>query len=178
MLSDASKARKADVLDRVRVAHARLEQALAALTPEQMETEGMVGEWSAKATLGHITWWEQVPLHALRGESDEDILPGEEWNTDRANAVLFERNQRRPLDEALAAFHASYAELLRELEAMPAARLDESGPYGDNLDVLIAGNTYEHYDEHAKLLAAAFGLSLAEMLAGDGRPPDAPTSRA
>jgi uncharacterized damage-inducible protein DinB len=159
MPSDDTEARKSELLDHVRTAHARLEQALAALSPEQMEAEGMVGGWSAKATLGHITWWEQVPLHALRGEPDEDILAGEEWNTDRANAVLFERNQARSLDDVLAAFHASYAESLQELEAMPAARLDETSPYGGNLLELIAGNTYAHYDEHTNLLAAAFGLS-------------------
>jgi hypothetical protein len=160
VLSDDPETRKADLLDQVRTAHGRLEQALAALSPEQMEAEGSIGEWSAKATLGHVTWWEQVPLHALRGEPDENLLPNEEWNTDRANAVLFERNQRRPLDDVLAAFHNSYAGLLRELEAMPAVRLDEASPYGGSLLELIAGNTYAHYNEHTNLLAAAFELRL------------------
>jgi hypothetical protein len=167
MRSEDPEARKADVLDRVRTAHARLEQAVAALTPEQMEADGVVGAWSVRATLGHITWWEQVPAHALRGEPDEDILPDEEWDTDRANAVLFARNQVRPLADVLAAFHASYAELLRELDALPAARLDEPGPYGGSLFELIVGNTYAHYDEHASLLAAAFGLSLPHLLGRD-----------
>jgi hypothetical protein len=135
-----------------------LEQALAALSSAQLEAEGTVGGWSAKATLGHLTWWEQVPLHALCGEPDENLLPDEAWSIDRANVVLFERNQARPLDDVLAAFHASYTELLQELEAMPAARLDEAGPYGGTLLELIAGNTAAHYDEHTKLLAAAFGI--------------------
>jgi uncharacterized damage-inducible protein DinB len=146
--------RKAELLDRVRATHMHLEQAFAPLTAEQMEAEGLVGGWSVKATLGHVTWWEEVALRALRGQPDEDILPGEEWNTDRVNAVLFARNQRRPLDEVLAAFHASYAELLRELERMPATRLDEPGPHGSSMSELIAGNTYAHYDEHANLLEA------------------------
>lgn len=164
MRSDDPEARKADMLDRIQMAHARLEQAVASLTPEQLEAEGAVGGWSVKATLGHITWWEQVPVHALRGEPDEDILPGVEWDTDRANAVLYMRNQVRPLADVLAAFQASYAELLRELETLPAARLDEPGPYGGSLFELIAGNTYAHYDEHANLLAAAFGLTLPQPL--------------
>jgi len=155
-----AEADKAELLDRVRTTHARLEQALAALSADQLEAEGTVGGWSAKATVGHITWWEQVALHALRGEPDEDILPDGEWSIDRANAVLFARNQARPLDEILAAFHASYTELARELEVLPAARLDEAGPYGDPLLELIAGNTYSHYEEHTQLLGAAFGLRL------------------
>lgn len=159
MPSDDSLARKAELLNHVRASHGQLEQALGALSPEQMEAEGTIGEWSAKATLGHVTWWEQVPLHALRSEPVEDLLQGEEWNTDRANAVLFERNQTRPLDDVLAAFHSSYTEVLRELEAMSAARLDEASPYGGSLLELIAGNTYAHYDEHTNLLATAFGLT-------------------
>ena len=162
MYSDDLETRKVELLDRIRTTHARLEQALAVLSPEQLEMENTIGDWSAKATLGHITWWERVPLHALRGETDEDLLPGEEWNTDRANAVLRERNQPRPLDEVLASFHASYTELLRELEALPAERLEEASPYGGSLIELIAGNTYAHYDEHANLFAAAFGLEASE----------------
>ena len=37
MRSDAVEAGKADVLDRIRTAHARLEQVVASLTPGQME---------------------------------------------------------------------------------------------------------------------------------------------
>jgi uncharacterized damage-inducible protein DinB len=154
------ESRKADMLEHIRTAHARLEQALAALTTEQMEAEEMVGGWSVKATLGHITWWEQVPVHAFRGEPVENLLPGEEWDTDRANAVLLARNQIRPLSDVRAAYHASYAELLRELQTLPATRLDERSPYRSSLFELTAGNTYAHYDEHAHLIAAAFGLSL------------------
>jgi hypothetical protein len=167
MGSADAEARKADVLERLRTAHARLEQAVAALTPGQVEAEGSLGGWSVKATLGHITWWEQVPLHALRGEPDEDILPGEEWDIDRANAVLFERNEIRPLADVLATFRASYGELLHELEALPAVRLNEPSPYGGSLFELISGNTFAHYDEHAHLLAAAFGLSLPHPAGGD-----------
>src|SRR5690348_12425858 len=107
--------KKAELIARVRSSHARLEQAVAGLSPAEMEAAATVGGWSVKATLGHITWWEQVALHALTGEADEDILPGEEWDIDRANAALFARNHARPLDDVRAAFDASYAALLREL---------------------------------------------------------------
>src|SRR5690242_9499258 len=110
MRSDDAEARKAHVLDRSQTAHARLEHVVASLTPGQIEAEGLVGEWSVKVTLGHITWWEQVPMHAFHGEPDDDILPGEEWDTNRANAVLFARNRARPLTDVLAAFQTSYAE--------------------------------------------------------------------
>jgi uncharacterized damage-inducible protein DinB len=161
------EARKADLLQRCRTTHARLEQALAALSREQMEAHSAVGVWSVKVMLGHITWWEQVPLHALRGEPAENLLPDEEWNTDRANAVLFARNQSRPLDDVLADFRASSAEVQQELEAMPATQLDEAAPYGGTLVELIAGNTYDHYDEHTNLLIVAFGLALPDAPGGE-----------
>ena len=155
--------RNDQLLSRVRTSHARLEHALAGLTPAQLEAEVLDGGWSVKATLGHITWWEQVPLHAINGEPDEDLLAGEEWDTDRANAKLLERNRARPLDEVRAAFDVSYAALVSALEALPVARLDEPSPYGGTLETLIAGNTYLHDDEHAGYLAAAFGLELPTL---------------
>lgn len=150
--------RKAELLAHVQASRGRLEEVLARLSPEQMEAAVLEGNWSPKVVLGHIAWWEQLALHALTGEPDEDILPGEEWNLDRANAVLFARNRSRPLDDVLAAFHASHAALVRELEATPAARLDGPSRYGGSLHDLIAGNTYQHYDEHTTALAAAFGF--------------------
>lgn len=152
--------RKAELLSRVRATHAQLETALQALTPAQLEAESLDGGWSVKATLGHITWWEHVPLHAITGEADEDILAGEEWDIDRVNAKLLERNRARPLDEVRADFDVSYAALLEALEALPVERLDAPSPYGGTLESLIAGNTYQHYDEHAGYIATAFDLSL------------------
>src|SRR5579884_992150 len=125
---------KDELLSRVRTSHARLEQALAGLTREQLEAEVLDGGWSPKATLGHITWWEQVPLQAIKGVPAEDLLAGEEWDTDRANAKLLERNRSRPLDEVRADFDASYASLLSTLESLPVARLDEPSPYGGTLE--------------------------------------------
>ncbi len=100
------------------------------------------------------------PLHAITGEADEDILAGEEWDIDPCNAKLLERNRARPLDEVRADFDVSYAALLEALEALPVERLDAPSPYGGTLESLIAGNTYQHYDEHAGYIATAFDLSL------------------
>lgn len=167
MSDDSSDARhaelKVELLDRVHATHARLERATSGLSPSQLEADETLGEWSVKATLGHITWWEGVALHVLRGEPAEDILPGEEWDTDRANAVLFARNRSRPLADLLADFRSSYAELLRALDTLDPARLDEPSPYGGSLHQLLAGNTYEHYDEHAAAIEAAFSASSREL---------------
>lgn len=152
--------RTGELLAHVRTSHARLEQALSALTPAQTEAEVLDDGWSVKATLAHITWWEQLPLHAIAGQPDEDILPGEKFDLDRANAKLLERNRVRPLDDVRDAFNASYSALLAALEALPASRLDEPSRYGGTLDSLLAGNTYQHYDEHAGYIAAAFGVEL------------------
>lgn len=156
----ANDPRRDELLARVRASHARLEQAISALTPEQTEAEVLDDGWSVKATLAHITWWEQLPLHAIAGVPDEDILPGEEFDLDRANAKLLARNRVRPQGELRDAFDASYASILSALQTLPTARLDEPSPYGGTLADLIAGNTYLHYDEHAGYIATAFGLDL------------------
>jgi hypothetical protein len=141
--------RKNELLRRMRTAHAELECLLAGLSEEQLTREGAVGAWSVKGILAHLTWWEQSQLHGLRGEPDEDILAGEEWSTDLANARMVERSRERPLADVLAAFAASYAELVRALEALPEERFAD-----DELYEHIASNTYEHYAGHTAAIRA------------------------
>jgi uncharacterized protein (TIGR03083 family) len=148
-LTVQSENRKNELLRRMRTAHADLEGLLAGLTDEQLTREGAVGAWSVKDILAHLTWWEQDSLRGLRGEPDEDILAGEEWNTDRANARMVERSRPRPLAEVLAAFTASYAELVSALEALPEERFA-----ADDLYDHIASNTYEHYAGHTAAILA------------------------
>ena len=63
---------KAGILSESAKEHDALEQLLATLTPEQMVHPGIVGEWSVKDVLAHLTEWQQMVLgwyHAgLAGE--------------------------------------------------------------------------------------------------------------
>ncbi len=74
----------AEILAASRQEHDALEQLLAPLTPGQMMQPGIVGEWSAKDVLAHLTEWEQMVLgwyHAGQaGETPALPAPGFKWS--------------------------------------------------------------------------------------------------
>jgi hypothetical protein len=95
----------------------------------------------------------------MRGIRDEEVLGLDPdryaaMDTDEVNAFLFERDAGMSLDDARTAFGRTYAEVVALVEATDGSVL--AAPYaGDADDVLmdsIAGDTFEHYDEHLELL--------------------------
>jgi hypothetical protein len=77
---------------------------------------------------------------------------------DQANAGIQRRSQARPLDEVMADFQTTHAEVLTMLGDLTDADLlkpysyfqpDKPGQEGDEPVIgWIIGNTYEHYQEH------------------------------
>lgn len=143
---------KETTIERVRAAHAELVAALERFTPDEMTLPGVNGEWSIKDMLAHVTWWEQHLLRRLRSGHDDmydgvtDAAEGRR-RTDEANARVFAEHHHRPLADVLAEFHASFAETLAYLEAMPEDELAR-----DEIAEPVGFDTYGHYLEHTRML--------------------------
>ncbi len=160
---------KADLLARIQQSRLALEATLDRLSEAQLTTPGPDGGWSVKDHLAHITAWEQGIVALLHGRRrwaamglDEAAIRGAD--EDAINAMLYEQAKDRPLDEALAAFHDSYRQMLVTVDGLTDADLfrtythyapDEPGEdSGDPIIGWIIGNTYEHYDDHHRWIAA------------------------
>ena len=150
---------KLRLLDLIRMEHDFLLRALAGLTPDELTTPGVVGEWSVKDILAHITTWEQRFLKALavveRGETPDWPEAGYTWDDlDALNARDFRANQERPLTEVWLAFAGSYAELLDKAAALPDVALLTPGYYAwteaHALWRYLDANAGDHYREHAE----------------------------
>jgi hypothetical protein len=150
---------KLRLLDLIRMEHAFLMRALAGLMVDEMGVPGVVGEWSVKDILAHITTWEQRFLKALavveRGEAPEWPEAGYTWDDlDALNARDYSANQDRPLAEVWADFERSFAELLDKTASMPDAALLAPGYYdwtGEHaLWRYLDANAGDHYREHAE----------------------------
>jgi len=119
-----------------------------------LELPGFYGEHSLRDIIMHIAWYE----HQMVGILESRRFGGSKlWElpTDQRNAIVYEENERRSLDDVLAdgtRVHARLMELLDDLTdedlnapaafpGMPA----EWAPWD-----VIASNTYEHYDGHAE----------------------------
>ena len=128
----------------------RLDQALAALSDEQM-LEPVDGDWTRKDVLAHLEAWERRVvdlLTALRAGQP----PGDGGDTDELNARFHAASRDRPLDDVRAGERAAYEQLVEAINGATDEELFDGGYFGwtegDSLANWFRGNGDEHYDEH------------------------------
>lgn len=145
---------KTDLLQAINQERGALQALLDTLSPEQMTVPGIVGEWAVKDVLAHLTTWEQMVLgwHAagLRGETPELPAPGFKWNqTPALNQQIYETHRDQPLDEVLAQFQASSAEILAVIEGLSNEDLFRAGRFAwtqkNTLGTYFVSATSSHY---------------------------------
>ncbi len=154
---------KSELLDLVRVARSEWDAVLAQVGEERMTQPGVEGEWSVKDIIAHVTWGEREMVSVLRKRALEgaDERSDELWrmSNDERNAVVFEQNRHRPLNDVLDEARRTYQELLDALETLSDEDLNHARHFRDMpADWLpwriIAGNTYIHYPDHARSIRA------------------------
>jgi len=157
---------KADLLARIQREWRALMQAVEKLTPEQMTRPGESG-WSVKDNLAHLAAWEHFMLrYHLHGEPphaamEVDEATYERLDEDGMNAVLYERNKDRPVDDVLSGLRRSHEQVLAVLEHTTFADLTKprhaDDPKKRPVMDWVTGNTYEHYQEHRRAIATIVG---------------------
>ena len=146
--------RKSQLLNLMQTEHTKFENLLRALSEAHMLRAGIVGSWSVKDVLAHLTWWEQAMISEIVHDIELDPgLQGEPWSTERANALMVEAKRSTPLSEILAAFHDSYRQILQMIES-----LDESNLASEELYTHLVNNTGNHYAEHRQDIEAGLQL--------------------
>lgn len=114
-----------------------LQRAIRGLSDTQMVRPGVVGEWSVKDIMAHITAWEQKLIDEIEArESGEEF---EEPDVDAFNAEQYRLNADMDLEDVRAEFQETHAELMEILEVTPVLNRD-----------LVKFDTYAHYAEHAE----------------------------
>lgn len=152
----------AELIARIERAMARVNQAIALLSPAQLHEPRLEGGRSVKDTLAHLTWWDQwllMTLPADEASSDPPIalpladqIPASDTWAEELNAKTFSYNQSRELFEIQAEFEATRSRLLRRVSQLTLDDLYRperlSAAIGQPAAPLILG-IYEHYEEHA-----------------------------
>ena len=147
---------KASILNEMRTYYAALEEILTPLDKTQMTTEGVIPGWSIKDMLAHIASWHHRLLTWLDAaiRNVEPIISGPDSveEMDALNAQFYQENKSRPLDEVLTDFRTTYQQIMDLIQAMPEDNLINPDRFawskGEPLWQAIAGDTYEHYQEH------------------------------
>lgn len=152
---------KDEILDALEDAREKLIDATDGLSDEQMQEPGVVGDWSIKDMLYHISLWEAEMVRLLwqvsHGEKPSTVhMTGR--SVDEINAQWYAQGKERPLERVLDDFAAVRKQTIRRVEALEDDALNDAQRYawakGRALWEWIAGDSFEHDDEHAGEIAA------------------------
>ena len=166
---------KARLLNLMNTSYAAFTQLLSPLSEAQLTTPGVTGLWSIKDILAHLAVWEHHALNYLlaaeKGDvppestleelgygdaqpPEADALPPEERADEFSpeNSFLYHQNKERPLADVQDDFRLTFADIVATVQRIDGTLLFDSHSMawteGRPLWLWIAGNTYEHYEEH------------------------------
>jgi hypothetical protein len=148
---------KATLLDNIQNGYNQFEALLTPLSEEQMTIPAVNGTWTVKDNIDHLTAWQDYLLNQLQGILDGQqppaFMPG--LSEDEINEGFYQENKDRPLAEVIADFRLSYQRVLASVQSISEEALNVPFPWSKSDNAvwdLIAGNTYEHYEEHGGII--------------------------
>lgn len=147
---------KEKLLQKIEASRKQLQEVLGQVDRSQMTQPGVVGEWSVKDVVAHLTAWEDMMVTWLvdypKGVPVE--RPTSDAEFDEWNERIYLQNKDKPLEEVLRAFDSAHEMTLQALHDTPEEVLFEAGRYayrgGLPLWQMVAGNTWWHYREHGE----------------------------
>jgi uncharacterized protein YndB with AHSA1/START domain len=111
-----------------------------------------IGEWSVKDLIAHMTWTERETVGIIRKRA----FVGSEWwrlPLDERNAAIYAESKDRTLSDVRAEARRVFADLLKAIETLSDAELNQPNlfagmPFSLPAWQVIARNTYLHYMAH------------------------------
>jgi len=144
-----SAAVRAELIDRVRRSWDDLRSTVEGLDDSQLDATGPDGGWSVKDHLIHVERWEAYLLAELGGRDGRPELGlaegAESPGADAINDGLQRQHAGTPAAEVRRRLVDTHTRALDVLRTLDAAELEQRLAW-------IAGNTHEHFDEHAGLI--------------------------
>ena len=132
-------------------AWAEMKESYAGLTGSELAEPGVMGDWSVKDILAHVTTWEEEALKylplILRGDRPPrySIMYG---GIDAFNAQMLEQKRGLALSEVLRQMDETHRRLIDYVQSVPEEQFTRETRFRRRLRL----DTYSHYPEHAKLI--------------------------
>ncbi|MBI3241946.1 MAG: ClbS/DfsB family four-helix bundle protein [Chloroflexi bacterium] len=146
---------KTELLNALKVEREKLLQAIASLTDEELATAPVMGEWTIKDLLAHLTVWESelVTLLAFARQGKRPAnVQGLSGDIETLNAKWYAEYKNRPLDRVLADFHGVHKQIIRQVEMFTDQDLAEAKKFpwlkGEPLWKIVADYSFAHEAEH------------------------------
>ena len=159
---------KTELMTQIQAERAKLEALLSKLSAEQMTQPDVMGTWSVKDILAHLTTWQAraiTLMFALERKAKPNYPqpgrnPADPWAS--VNAKDYAEQKDRPLDEVLADFRGAQIQLLKRLTGwQDETMLFDAKKFnvrGESLGQLILGSSAEHDAEHGAMIKQKFNL--------------------
>ena len=143
--------KKAQLLDKLEQAWRSFNDSYAGLSEAQMAVPGVMGEWSVKDILAHVSVWEQealkyLPLILEGGKPPRyaDLYGG----IDAFNAQMAAGARGRSLSEILKQLDDTHSRLVEYVEGVPGEQFTQETRFRRRLRL----DTYSHYPIHARAI--------------------------
>ena len=141
------------VLQRLAAAWQDFEASYAGLTPAQLRTPGVTGQWSVRDIIAHVTWWEEEALAHLpvirRGERPPRYST-RYGGIDAFNALRTAERRDLSLADVLRQHHDVHARLIRYVRHAPDELFTTETRFRHRLRM----DTYSHYPIHSRAIRA------------------------
>jgi len=163
------------LLAAMRLARSNWEALLAEAGEARLIEPGVEGEWSIKDIVAHITYFETWAADNVLAFRRGEPQPQSEYKgleIDEENARLYERFRAKPLDQVLQDSRTSFQRSLEAVQGLRDADLYDPEFTGiPNADFsvfdLVAGDAFEHYNDHSTSVRAWLDRVAAHPLKGD-----------
>jgi hypothetical protein len=134
-----------NILKQIKEEWADLKAQLSKVPANRMDEGGVVGPWSVKDIVGHITTWERQAITAVSNyiaESDTAILAWKD-DLDGFNLQAVDDTRSKTLDDLMTSLDQTHSELLAFVAGVPGDALSVDGVINR-----IQEDTFDHYAEH------------------------------
>jgi len=155
----AGQMNMAELTALIRATSTRMELLLAQLSVAEINQPGAVGVWPVKDVLAHIAFWERTAVNTLRSvaRGETPALSADD-ETERKNASVVAQYYQRSLAAVISDWQQAREELLDALEDLDDEMLNDPDYFpwsaGRTLLDRIAGNSYDHEQEHIEQIRA------------------------
>jgi len=142
--------KKYQLLKKLEEAWAAIKESYAGLSDSQLMEPDVIGDWSVKDILGHVTTWEEealkyLPLILNGGRPPRYTQFG---GIDAFNAQMAEQKRDMTLSDVLRQLDETHRRLIDYLQNVPEEHFTRETPFRRRLRL----DTYGHYPLHARAI--------------------------
>jgi hypothetical protein len=141
---------KQQLLKRLETAWTALKESYTGLSDAQLLEPGVMGEWSVKEILAHVTIWEEEALKYLPKVSNGEKPPRyvQYGGIDAFNAQMIEQKRSLALSEVLSQLDETHRRLINYLQSVSEEHFRGETRFRHRLRL----DTYSHYPLHARAI--------------------------